>query len=494
MNNPSISKSKFLSGFQCPKLLWFYYHAKDKFPSVDEQTEAKFNQGKQVGLLAQSLFPGGITIDHNPVLQKTFKISRNLLPQRKPLFEAGFNHGRAFAIADILNPVRSNKWDIIEVKMGTRSKPENLQDIAFQRYCYEGAGIPIGRCYLMHINPKYKRHGAIDPKHLFVSEDVTDSLKELLKDMKDRIKKMLDIIDSKKCPEIDIGLHCDAPYERALNSICWKKVYKHENNVFTLREPRKRDWKLYKTGVLTNDDIPADLSLTTKQKIQLAAEKSGRLQVDKRAVKKFLKKLRYPLYYMDFETFGLNVPIPLIDKTRPYQHVPFQYSVHYQRSAGGTLDHHSWIWDGKGDPRKELLARLQRLLGKRGSIVAYNAAYEIRMLNESAAEYPKYAKWVKDISARTIDLLEPFRNFTVYHADQHGSASLKAVLPALTGAGYDNMAISDGGQASQEFVDIMFGNSTAEQRQTLIKNLEQYCSQDTLGMVDIMSRLTELNE
>lgn len=126
MSSPSISKSKFIAGYQCPKLLWRHYHAKDKFPPVDEQTEAKFDQGEQVGLLAQSLFPGGIKIDHNPDLQEIFKISRNLLPQRKPLFEAGFNYGRAFAIADILNPVHSNKWDIVEVKMGTGIKPENL--------------------------------------------------------------------------------------------------------------------------------------------------------------------------------------------------------------------------------------------------------------------------------------------------------------------------------------------------------------------------------
>jgi len=489
MNSPLISKSKFIAGFQCPKLLWCHYHAKDKFPAVDEQTEAKFNQGEQVGLLAQSLFPGGTTIDHNPDLQELFNISRNLLQQRKPLFEAGFNHGRAFAKVDILNPVHSNKWDIVEVKMGTGIKPENLQDIAFQRYCYEGAGIPINRCYLMHINPEYKRHGDIDPKHLFVSEDVTSSLKELLKDMKIRLKKMFDIIDSKKCPEIDIGPHCDTPYECILKSICWEKVFKYENNVFTLREAKGRDWKLYKTGILTNDGIPADLSLTTKQKIQLTAEKIGQLQVDKLVVKNFLKKLRYPLYYMDFETFGLNMPIPLIDNTRPYRHVPFQYSVHYQRSAGRTPDHHSWIWDGNGDPRKELLTRLQRLLGKRGSIVAYNAQYELRILKESAVEYPEYAEWVKGISARTVDLLEPFRGFAVYHADQHGSASLKAVLPALTGGGYKDMAISDGGQASIEFVNIMFGNSTAEQKQTLFKNLEQYCGQDTLGMVEIISRL-----
>lgn len=39
-----------------------------------------------------------------------------------------------------------------------------------------------------------------------------------------------------------------------------------------------------------------------------------------------------------------------------------------------------------------------------------------------------------------MDLLAPFRSFAFYHPDQEGSASLKDVMPVLTGMGYDQMS------------------------------------------------------
>jgi hypothetical protein len=56
---PFISKSKFLWGLQCPKLLWMAYNARDQLPAPDAATQAVFDQGHEVGALAKQLFPGG---------------------------------------------------------------------------------------------------------------------------------------------------------------------------------------------------------------------------------------------------------------------------------------------------------------------------------------------------------------------------------------------------------------------------------------------------
>ena len=492
MSKPYLSKSKYLVGLQCPKLLWIHYKAKDKLPPVDEQTEAIFDQGHQVGQLAQKLFPDGINIEWDINISEVIKTSTEMFAKRLPLFEAGFRHNRTYARVDILNPVSSNKWDIIEVKMGASIKDINYHDVAFQRYCYEGAGIPVNHCHLMHINTKYKRHGDIEPEKLLISEDVTEKIKELAEGVEERLQRMFDVIDSDKCPEVDIGPYCSDPHDCIMKDICWKKLFTHKNHVFTLANARGRNWKLYKEGILTNDNIPADFSLTGKTRIQVDAENTGQIHVEKPVVRKFLKKLKYPLYYLDFETFGYDLPIPLIDNAGPYKHIPFQYSLHYQRSAGSKLDHHSWIWDGNGDPRKEMLTRLQKLLGRRGSIVAYRSPFESSRLRESAEAYPEFADWVAGLMPRIVDLLEPFRNFEVYHPDQHGTASMKAVLPALTGKSYEGMAISDGGQASNDYVSVMFGKSTPAQKKALFRNLEEYCGQDSLGMADIVAELQKL--
>jgi hypothetical protein len=170
---PFISKSKYLSGLQCRKLLWHAYNAKHLIPERDAQTLAVFDQGHEVGALARQLFPGGIEVgqgveDFDAILAA----STQALHQRRPLYEATFVFNGGYARADILNPVAGDAWDLIEVKSTTSMKDIHLHDLAFQAYLYNGAGIPIRRCILAHINREFIRLGPIDPHEFFVLEDV----------------------------------------------------------------------------------------------------------------------------------------------------------------------------------------------------------------------------------------------------------------------------------------------------------------------------------
>jgi len=96
------------------------------------------------------------------------------------------------------------------------------------------------------------------------------------------------------------------------------------------------------------------------------------------------------------------------------------------------------------------------------------------------------------IEPRVVDLLEPFRSFSYYNPAQCGSASMKAVLPALTGRGYDQLAIQEGGMASQEYFRVTFGDVTEQERQRVRQQLEEYCGQDTMGMIWIVDELRQL--
>ena len=207
MSKPFLSKSKYLIGLQCPKLLWLHYNAKEKLPPVDEQTQAIFNQGHEVGLLAQKLFPDGITVGWDAPFEKVIRQSLSLLKTRKPLFEAGFMFNNGYARVDVLDPMPKGKWDIIEVKSGTSVKDPNWDDVAFQRYCYEGAGVPIRKCHLLYVDNTYVRRGEVDPSKVFTKEDVTDSVAEKAVGIEDRIMEMLEVIALKKCPRVEIGLH-----------------------------------------------------------------------------------------------------------------------------------------------------------------------------------------------------------------------------------------------------------------------------------------------
>ena len=482
-----LSKSKYLVGIQCPKLLWHHYNAKDELPVPDAATQALFDQGHEVGELAKKLFPNGIQVTWDQGFEEVVAESQRLLAQRKPLFEAGFRYGNTYARADILVPVDGDAWDIIEVKSSTSVKPVNLHDLAFQRYCYEGAGVRIRRCCLMYINNQYVRQGEIDPGEVFVQEDVTGDVEACLPEVESRLSEMLDVINEHECPAMDIGGHCDDPYTCVLKDKCWDHVWSQESSVFDVGYFGRKAWDLYAQGITSTNRIPVDFPMQDRHRIQVDASVSGQPHLDADAVRVFLGELVHPLCFLDFETFA--TAIPLLDGARPYQPVPFQFSLHVLDEAAAEPVHHSWLWDGAGEPRSEMLGLLRELLGDHGSIVAYNAGFERRILTSSVAFCPEYEPWLEGIQSRIRDLLAPFRSYSVYYPEQHGSTSMKAVLPALTGKGYDDMAISDGSQASQEFLNAVFGEASAEDRERVRKNLEEYCALDTMGMVDIVGAL-----
>src|SRR6266404_1981779 len=187
---PYLSKSKFLWGRQCQKLLWYAYNAKDQIPEADAAAQAIFDQGHEVGALAKLLYPGGIEVsadatDFDQVLQNSLAA----LNARKPLFEAGFVYNGGFARADILNPV-GDAWDIIEVKSATEVKDVNLLDLAFQVFVYSGAGLNIRRCFVMCIDRDYVRRGPVDPKKLFKVVNVTKDVSPLSRELEPQLEDM----------------------------------------------------------------------------------------------------------------------------------------------------------------------------------------------------------------------------------------------------------------------------------------------------------------
>jgi hypothetical protein len=489
-NSILISKSKYLAGMQCHKLLWYHYNNKSAFPETDAGTQAKFDQGHLVGNYAKTLFPDGIAIEWDIRLNEVIKLTQAKLKERKPLFEAGFEYQNGYARVDILNPAPHGKWDIIEVKSSANLKEENLSDVAFQKYVYQGAGIEINQCYLLLIDTSYTRHGAIDPHKLFKKVDVTKEVDDLLPKVNKNIDIMLEIINRAHHPEIKIGGQCSKPNPCPLQELCWK--FLPERNIFSLNYGGKKITQLFNREILKIKDIPSDFPLSQKQQIQVEAEKSQNLHLEPEKLRHFLTHIKYPLYSLDFETY--NPAIPLHDNSSPYEQVPFQYSLHILPEPSGKLEHYSYLAEGQTDPRPEIVAKLQEELGDYGSIIAYNATFEQGILKNCADRFPKYKKWVESIIPRFIDLMKPFKSFAYYHPDQNGSASLKLVMPALIGKGYEDMEISDGGQASQEFLRVTYTEVSQAERNQVRTALELYCQQDTEGMVEMLDALQTISE
>ena len=68
----------------------------------------------------------------------------------------------------------------------------------------------------------------------------------------------------------------------------------------------------------------------------------------------------------------------------------------------------------------------------------------------------------------------PFQALDYYHPDQHGSASIKAVLPVLTGHTYADLEIREGGQASLEYLRVHSSDAPEAERSKVREHLERY--------------------
>ncbi len=483
--NPTyLSKSKYIDGLQCPKLLWYEYNRKKEVPGPSEMMQAVMEEGRKVGEVAQRLFPGGVKVERDFKPEKTHERSLRALELGKPLFEAGFVYGRAYAIADILAPADDGTWDLIEVKSASSVKKEYYDDVAFQKYTYSGAGVKIGKCFIMHLNREYLKQGELEPEKLFTKEDITEDVDRRIEAIGDSVDSLIKVIEGKNAPEIKVGPQCsDCP----LWDMCWSFL-PESNHVFLLHRAGKAAYELMNLGIINLKDIPEAYELTPRNRIQIKSLLSGKPHVEKGAIAEFVGRLEYPLFFLDFETIAPAIPI--FDLTHPYDEVVFQFSLHMIREKGGKSAHFSFLSTNRDDPRYEVLKKLKQLLEDKGSIIAYNAKYEMDCIKKAVAAYPEYSDWCKTLEPRFIDLWEPFKNFYYYHPDQENSTSMKSVLPALTGSGYEGLDIAEGGAARTAYMRVTFGqNIDTRDREKVYSDLLKYCELDTRGMIDILNAL-----
>ncbi|MFC1983352.1 DUF2779 domain-containing protein, partial [Chloroflexota bacterium] len=409
MASQLLSKSKYLNGLQCPKLLWMQINEPDKIRDTDPVTQYIFDQGHLVGGYAKKLFPGGIDIPQDDFMGNILR-TKELLVERKPLFEAGILVKRIYSRVDVLKPVNEDEWDIIEVKSSTSVKDVHIDDVAFQKFCCEQAGLNINKCYLMHINNQYVKEGEINPEGLFTIQDISEDVDEAKRGIYNRVEDMFEIISAPSCPEVTIGNHCKDPYECPLTE-CWDGLPEH--NIFTLYWGGKKCGELFSTGVVTINEIPDSFKLNGKQQIQRSCVTNNEPHIDTDAIRQFLSSLQYPLYFLDFETVG--PALPLFDGTGPYHDTAFQFSLHVVRNDGQEPEHYSYLAGGTDDPRPAFLEALRKVLGSTGSIIVYHQGFEEGILRNLVKAFPEYESWVNRLCERLVDLLAPFSSFHYYH-------------------------------------------------------------------------------
>lgn len=337
---------------------------------------------------------------------------------------------------------------------------------------------------MMVIDNSYVRDGDIDPQSIFRLEDISDQIFAKQSEVETVAGQLGYVLEQKKEPNISIGARCFAPFECDYREHCWKHV--PDYSVYNVFSKAKAE-EISKQHGAALEKLPSNVRPGGMKALDVESYLNGQNIIDLSNIKGFLDQLQYPLYFLDYET--MNEVIPLFDGTRPYQQIPFQFSVHIQEAPDAELTHHEYLHKEQSDPRRNFTERLLALCGNKGNVIVYNKSFEISRNNELAVEFPEYAEAIEAINIRIIDLLVPFKKRWLYSPEQNSSASIKAVLPAFTDISYDDLEISDGSDAMLQYGSFLKGKLNEADLLVLWGNLKEYCKQDTYAMKLLMDVL-----
>ena len=487
---PGLSKSRFGAGLQCLKRLYLECYSPELADPVDPSRQALFDTGTTVGILARQRFPEGRLIaepyyEHSRAETSTSEaIADPLVPA---IYEAAFTFEGIRVRVDVLGRNSGDTFDLVEVKSSASVKPEHIPDAAIQLHVVEGSRVPVRRVFLLHIDSSYVYEGGpYDLSKLFHLEDITDQARTFLASIPGSLADMWEILHQDEAPKVEIGSQCTRPYQCQFYGHCRQDTPEHHIEQLP-RAGTELIERLRAAGILDIRKIPPSFpTLSVNQQRVRDSVVSGRPYIGSE-LSAALARATYPLHFLDFETF--NPGLPAYPGTRPYQVMPFQWSLHVRDSAG-NLSHASFLHDGDGDPREAFSTSLLEAIGSEGSIVVYSN-YEQTVIKRLAGEFPQYGEHLSALSDRLLDFLAIVRTH-YYHPNFHGSYSIKAVLPALVpDTTYSDLEIRDGSHASAAFAQMIAPATEEPERERIRNALLDYCQMDTLAMVRLLDALQE---
>ncbi len=409
-----------------------------------------FDAGHQFEPYAESLFPEGVALgfsDYDEYLSLPQRTQDAITRGDQVLFQPRFEWQDFTCICDIVSFVGDKEVDLYEIKASTSVKTEHEFDLAFQTAVLEGSGLKVRNIYVIHVNNKYVRQGEIKANEITHTEDVTEKVRAKGELTAKYMPMALEVAKRLTMPDPNPELaKLGSRYD-------WLKIYAN----IVPQEPV---------------DYPTDLQPA--------------IQHDE--IKQFLDELKYPLYFLDYETMsGL---IPHFDGHRPYQQIPFQYSLYILKSPDTKLIQKEYLHRDNSDPARPLAQQLIKDIGDTGSVIVWYEGFEKARNTELGELLPEYKEAMEAINDRIVDLMIPFKQKWYDDPRFEGSASIKQVLPVLCPElSYKELGIQEGGSAQRLWMEAILDGKRAEQKDQILNDLIEYCKLDTLAMVEIYRKL-----
>jgi hypothetical protein len=474
-----LTKARFLSGLQCHKRLWFEIHQ-----PLGESVEPGIPilQGRAFDEAVQRLNPGAV-ISRAKGMPSAIAETKRVMAQGSRaaslLYQAAFRAGDLAIIADVLRR-RGAEFELIEVKAATEVKDTHVPDAAFQALVLQRAKIPLGRVLLGLVDNRFTLRRPGDYQGLLAEVDITEAVQDYLPVAAARALEFQGVMARESMPSILVGPHCLSPQECPFLARCTAGRDTPEYPVDVLPRGGKTVAALLAEGYRDLRDVPAKRLTDEMHRRVFDATCSGLAFFDLGATAE-LRRLPSPFAYLDFETIGFSVPEVI--GTRPYEQLPFQWSVHVENSPG-DLRHAEYLAIESFGDFEALADALIAALPSEGPIFAYNASFEAGVLDRLAGLLPTRSAALRAVAERLFDLL-PITRAAYYHRDMRGSWSIKSVVRTIDGGlGYEHLGgVQDGDGAQRAFLELRGAGVTSERVQALRSALLQYCRHDTWAMI-----------
>ncbi len=497
MNDIYLSKSRYCKCVQCQKILWLKKYKPET--AIPSEKDAVFENGNKVGKLAKGLFGRYEDIEFNENLNVMVERTKELLKNKPNIItEASFNYNNNFCSIDILkNDV--DGVEIYEVKSSTKVNNIYIDDVSYQYYILSKLGFNVKKVSLVHINNEYIRQESLELDKLFTIEDLTEnaiSKKEEIENNIIEFNNFMQEHQENNEPDIDIGMKCTEPYLCDFWNYCTRNLPKP--NVFDIGGGMHRNKKFekYYEGKISFEDLQHD-DLNPKYLEQIDFELNNlEPKIDKEAIRDIINSLKYPLYFIDYESY--QTAIPEVIGTKPYQQLPFQYSLHIIKEKNASIEHKEFLAEiDDKDFIRHFAESMIKDMPEDGSIIIYNKSFEPARNNEIARMYPDLKDEMDRLNKNMVDFLDPFKQRKYYCKEMHGSASIKAVLPAIypddSELDYHKLPmVHNGKEASEAFLSLK--GKTKEEQEKIRHGLLIYCELDTYAMVKIWEKFKEIGE
>jgi len=496
-----LSKTNYLEYLFCPKNLWLKINAPELLEDFELSDFEKsiIEKGNEVEEWARKLFPDGVLVDGKNLEEKAIE-TKKLMDKKVPvLFQATFIADGFVVMADILEyDPKKNVWNLYEVK-GTNSLKEtsssksHIDDVAFQNIVLQSAKIPMGKLCIMHLNKDYKKQGDITLDKLFIVNDVGDKIKEIHDATKTTMSEALAYILKKGEPKGN----CSCLY-KGRNQHCPTFSYSNKkvpgysvHDLSRIGSSKRKLKDLIDRNIYDVADIPLDMEFSPVQQNQIDVFRTGKPMINSGEIKAELESLEFPLYFLDYETY--SPAIPLYDNYRPYQHVPFQFSLHVLDSPGGELRHIEFLHEEDSNPSVDFAEFLIKHIKDAGTVIVWHKVFECGRNKDLGEMHLEHKAFFERLNNQIYDLKDIFQKQHYVHSDFRGSISIKKVLPVLVPElHYKDLNIQEGGAAMEKWRSMISNKTLPDEKKKISADLLEYCKRDTYAMYAIWKVLNEL--